>query len=100
MITLLLAATLLCPITLPPGVNTVEITAKYYHEEPPGEDYTYEKSHIVLHSGSGFVAAEGHPWHVTATVGGLQVANCSSGDAIFIDGLESGDTRYWSKHVY
>ena len=95
MISLLLCATLLCPITLPPGLNTVEITAKYYHEQPPGSVYTYETSQIVLGPASGFVAAEGHPWHVTAMVEGLQVTNCSSGDAIFIDSFESGDMRYW-----
>jgi hypothetical protein len=95
MINLLLCATLLCPITIPPGTSTVEITARYYHEEPPGQVYTYEKSHLVLHSGSEFIVAEGHPWHVTAVIDGLQAANCSSGDAILISGFESGDLRDW-----
>ncbi len=95
MINLLLCATLLCPIQLPLGTNTVDITAKYYHEEPQGQPYVFEATEAVEGPAPAVITAEGHPWHVTAMARGLQVANCAGQDAILIDGFESGNTRYW-----
>ena len=95
MTSLLLYATLLCPIEIPLPNTSVRVTAEYYHEYPQGEDYTYEMSQVMLHSGSGFIECEGHPWHVTASINGIQVANCAGQDAIFIDGFESSDARFW-----
>ena len=95
MTSLLLAATLLCPLQLPHTINTVEITAKYYHEMPPGQQYVYHGQETAIGPGMVTIAAEGHPWHVTATIDGVQRANCSGQDAIMISGFESGDLRDW-----
>jgi len=101
MTSIFLAATLLCPISIPPGYNSVKVIAKYSHEFPAGREYVYRTTVPAVGALDTTITAEGHPWHVAAYASNAasdvskQIANCSSGDAIHIDGFESGDTRFW-----
>ena len=99
MTSLLLAATLLCPVSMPAGGYTVGITAKYLHEAPGGGQYEFNglelyttpvpvETHIV---------AEGHPWYVSVSKDGVLLGQCSAGPAIMVDGFEMGTTGEWSR---
>ena len=101
MISILLFATLLCPIQIPAGVNRIDVVASYSHEFPAGREYVFRGSSYHAGPADGVITSEGQPWHVAAYAINtdmdtpIQVANCSSRDAIHIDGFESGDTRFW-----
>ena len=94
MISFLLAATVICTGYAPPGLHTFDIVAKYQHEYPAGSLYVYHGSRMTM-GGDVEVTAEGWPYYVEASIQGVPVATCSYDPAIFIDGFESGDTRYW-----
>ena len=83
--------TVICAFTTPPSPGTnVDITAKYLHNS----GYTYQGTHKYVTGGR--IVAEGHPYQVIAKVGSLVVAECRySGEMIFGDGFESGDTEAW-----
>lgn len=101
MINLLLAATLLCPVIVPPGAHDVEITAYYYHERPTsvpsasGGPYVFRSTEEMVGPFTSEIVAEGHPWRVVASISGVQVAGCVGVDAIFIDGFETGNLKEW-----
>ena len=96
MISLLLAATLLCPITVPDGRHSIDITAKYLHTVPDGTQYVYQKIQRIWGPVTGHVVAEGHPWYVEASINGVTIGECFGQGVVFIDGFESGDTGAWS----
>jgi hypothetical protein len=74
--------------------GTGVLEARYEHEWPPGQHYTYTDS-VVLKPGDATINAEGWPYLVRVRYNGQTVGQCSYGDVIFQDGFDSGDTGSW-----
>ena len=90
-----IAATLYCAFMAPLGTPKVDVEARYWHEYPPGTRYVFKEALTTPNSTSLRVESEGQPYYVLVSIDGVAIGQCSNGDAIYIDGFESGDMEYW-----
>ena len=88
-----------CSILLAPGPHQFECTTFYLHTIN-GVRYqsTAVRNMTMPIAMIAECAGEGHPYKVVLKDNGVIV--CRDEEAMFSDGLESGDTSAWSKVVY
>lgn len=92
--TILLAAVLSCPVTVPPG----EVTAMvfYEHEYPAGTLWTVETTSVG--PGEADIQVEGYPVAVEWWQNGKMLKRCGTRPSrIMWNGFESGTTEAWSR---
>ena len=91
--TSLILATVICGFIAPQS-GPVDLVAKYQHEWPAGESYTYSSTTLLI-AGYYEVEAEAWPVYIRLTQDGEQIGQCTYDPAIFMSGFETGDTGEW-----